>query len=52
MLRGTVLKFAYRVYRKAKEAGEERVLLAEGETVHVSAGADGLRINGQLAEAA
>ena len=36
MLRGTVLKFAYRVYRKAKEAGEERVLLAEGETVHVA----------------
>ena len=24
----------------------------EGETVHVSAGAEGLRINGQLAEAA
>jgi acyl-CoA thioester hydrolase len=35
MLRGTVLKFAYRVYRKAKEA-EERELLADGETVHVA----------------
>ena len=34
MLRGSVLKFAYQVWRKATEA-EERKLLAEGETVHV-----------------
>ena len=34
MLRGTVLKFAYRILRKAHE-GEEHTLLAEGETVHV-----------------
>jgi acyl-CoA thioester hydrolase len=34
MLRGTVLKFAYRILRKAPE-GEEQTLLAEGETVHV-----------------
>jgi acyl-CoA thioester hydrolase len=34
MLRGTVLKFAYRILRKAPE-GEELTLLAEGETVHV-----------------
>jgi acyl-CoA thioester hydrolase len=39
MLRGSVLKFAYRILRKAPESlehtGEERTLLAEGETVHV-----------------
>ena len=44
MLRGTVLKFAYRILRKAPEGheltgkdqtGKERTLLAEGETVHV-----------------
>jgi acyl-CoA thioester hydrolase len=34
MLRGTVLKFSYRILRKAPE-GEEQTLLAEGETVHV-----------------
>jgi acyl-CoA thioester hydrolase len=34
MLRGSVLKFAYRILRKAAE-GEEPTLLAEGETVHV-----------------
>ena len=34
MLRGSVLKFAYRILRKARE-GEEQTLLAEGETVHV-----------------
>jgi acyl-CoA thioester hydrolase len=34
MLRGSVLKFAYRILRKAHE-GEEPTLLAEGETVHV-----------------
>jgi acyl-CoA thioester hydrolase len=35
MLRGTVLKFAYRIYRKPDQEGKERELLAEGETVHV-----------------
>ena len=44
MLRGTVLKFAYRIVRKAPEGqektsqektGKDRTLLAEGETVHV-----------------
>jgi acyl-CoA thioester hydrolase len=34
MLRGSVLKFGYQVWRKATEA-EQRKLLAEGETVHV-----------------
>jgi acyl-CoA thioester hydrolase len=34
LLRGSVLKFAYRILRDAPE-GEERELLAEGETVHV-----------------
>jgi acyl-CoA thioester hydrolase len=34
MLRGSVLKFAYRILRKALE-GEDQTLLAEGETVHV-----------------
>ncbi|MGA2167122.1 MAG: thioesterase family protein [Terracidiphilus sp.] len=34
LLRGSVLKFAYRILRKAPE-GEEPRLLAEGETVHV-----------------
>ena len=34
MMRGSVLKFAYRILRKAA-AGEEQTLLAEGETVHV-----------------
>jgi acyl-CoA thioester hydrolase len=34
MMRGSVLKFAYRILRKAPE-GEEQTLLAEGETVHV-----------------
>ena len=34
MLRGSILKFAYQVWRKATLA-EERKLLAEGETVHV-----------------
>lgn len=34
MLRGSVLKFAYRILRKSPE-GEEPTLLAEGETVHV-----------------
>jgi acyl-CoA thioester hydrolase len=35
MLRGSVLKFAYRIWRKPVKNGEERKLLAEGETVHV-----------------
>ncbi len=35
LLRGSVLKFAYQIYRKANQKGEERKLLAEGETVHV-----------------
>jgi acyl-CoA thioester hydrolase len=39
MMRGSVLKFAYRILRKAPEGveqtGEEQTLLAEGETVHV-----------------
>ena len=34
LLRGSVLKFAYRILRKAPD-GEEPTLLAEGETVHV-----------------
>jgi acyl-CoA thioester hydrolase len=35
LLRGSVLKFAYRIFRKANQEGEEQKLLAEGETVHV-----------------
>jgi acyl-CoA thioester hydrolase len=36
MMRGTVLKFAYRIYRKTDQKGKERkLLLAEGETTHV-----------------
>jgi acyl-CoA thioester hydrolase len=35
MLRGTVLKFAYRIYRNSDQEGKERELLAEGETTHV-----------------
>ena len=34
LLRGSVLKFAYRILRKAAE-GHQHTLLAEGETVHV-----------------
>jgi acyl-CoA thioester hydrolase len=34
LLRGSVLKFAYRIFRDAPD-GEQRKLLAEGETVHV-----------------
>jgi acyl-CoA thioester hydrolase len=33
-LRGSVVKFAYRILRKAAE-GNEHTLLADGETVHV-----------------
>jgi acyl-CoA thioester hydrolase len=35
LLRGSVLKFAYRIYRDAGQEEGERKLLAEGETVHV-----------------
>jgi acyl-CoA thioester hydrolase len=35
LIRGSVIKFAYRIYRKANQEGKERELLAEGETVHV-----------------
>ena len=35
LLRGSVIKFAYQIWRKASQDGEERKLLAEGETVHV-----------------
>jgi acyl-CoA thioester hydrolase len=35
LLRGPVLKFAYRIYRKANQEGKERELLAEGETTHM-----------------
>jgi acyl-CoA thioester hydrolase len=35
LLRRSVVKFAYRIYRKAHQKGKERELLAEGETVHV-----------------
>ena len=36
LLRGSVLKFAYQIWRKTSQKGEERkLLLAEGETVHV-----------------
>jgi acyl-CoA thioester hydrolase len=34
LMRGSVLKFAYRILRKAPE-GQQPTLLAEGETVHV-----------------
>ena len=35
LLRGSVIKFAYSLYREPAHPGEERKLLAEGETVHV-----------------
>jgi acyl-CoA thioester hydrolase len=35
LLRGSVIKFAYQIWRKASQKGEERKLLCEGETVHV-----------------
>jgi acyl-CoA thioester hydrolase len=35
LLRGSVIKFAYRIYRKLDQNEKERELLAEGETVHV-----------------
>jgi acyl-CoA thioester hydrolase len=35
LLRGSVIKFAYRIFRKPDREGKKRTLLAEGETVHV-----------------
>ncbi len=35
MVRESVIKFAYLIFRKANQEGKERELLAEGETVHV-----------------
>jgi acyl-CoA thioester hydrolase len=35
LLRGSVIKFAYKIYRKANQEVKQRELLAEGETVHV-----------------
>ena len=35
LLRSSVLKFAYRILRKAPHEGHDHELLAEGETVHV-----------------
>ncbi|MGC9158087.1 MAG: acyl-CoA thioesterase [Terracidiphilus sp.] len=35
MLRGSVLKFAYRLFREASHEEDGRLFLAEGETVHV-----------------
>ncbi len=37
LLRGSIIKFAYRILRKASDSqdGSEPTLLAEGETVHV-----------------
>ncbi len=35
LLRGSVIKFAYQIWRKANQEIKERKLLAEGETVHV-----------------
>ncbi len=35
LIRGSVLKFAYKIYRDSNQEGKERELLAEGETAHV-----------------
>ena len=35
MMRGSVIKFGYEIYRKSNHGEKERKLLAEGETVHV-----------------
>src|SRR3984885_7997113 len=35
LLRGSVLKFAYRILRRAPREGQEHELLGEGDTVHV-----------------
>ena len=36
LLREGVIKFSYQVYRKPPQEGDERELLAEGETIHVA----------------
>ena len=35
LMRGSVIKFEYHLYRKSHEEGKKRELLAEGHTVHV-----------------
>jgi acyl-CoA thioester hydrolase len=35
LLRGSVIKFAYQIFREPNHTSEDRKLLAEGETVHV-----------------
>jgi acyl-CoA thioester hydrolase len=35
MLRGSVIKFVYQIFRKPHHEGKGRELLAEGDTVHV-----------------
>jgi acyl-CoA thioester hydrolase len=35
LLRGSLLKFAYRIYRNADQKEGQRELLAEGETTHI-----------------
>jgi acyl-CoA thioester hydrolase len=35
LLRGSVIRFAYRIYAKSNQERKERELLAEGETVHM-----------------
>ena len=35
LLRGSVIKFAYRIYAKSNQKRKERELLAEGETAHM-----------------
>ena len=35
MVRGSVIKFDYKLFRKPHDGGPERELLAEGHTVHV-----------------
>jgi len=35
LLRGSLLKFAYRIFRNLDHEAKERELLAEGETVHI-----------------
>jgi len=35
LLRGSVIKFAYQIWRKANQKEKQRELLAEGETMHV-----------------
>src|ERR1035441_5799033 len=35
LLRGSLLRFAYQIYRKTSQEGKEHELLAEGETTHI-----------------